>query len=132
MRCVKMGTRSTTKIYEDGKLLLALYKQYDGYPDGWGNELKEFLKSGKFVNGLNPSKGKILFNGVGCFALQLVTTFKIGAGDLYATTEDDEQGYNYKIEVFHNQKTYKYEKVVISCKEEPSYKEVIDLSKSGE
>ena len=39
-----MGTRSTTKIYEDGKLILALYKQYDGYPEGWGKCLKEFLK----------------------------------------------------------------------------------------
>ena len=60
-----MGTRSTTKIYENGELVLALYKQYDGYIDSWGQELKDFIKSGKFVNGLGSNKGEKLFNGDG-------------------------------------------------------------------
>ena len=90
-----MGTRSTTKIYDNGKFILALYKQYDGYTDSWGEDLKNFIKSGKFVNGYSVCDDK-QFNGIGCFALQLVSEFKEGVGGLYATTEDDFQEYNYK------------------------------------
>jgi len=123
-----MGTRSTTKIYEDGKLLLALYKQYDGYPEGWGKELKAFLKSGIFVNGISLSKeegNKRMFNGGGDFALQLVKEFKIEAGGLYATNKDDTQEYNYRIDINHNKETYKYKEIVISCEEDKKFKEVL-------
>lgn len=92
-----MGTRSTTKIYDErGNLLLALYKQYDGYLSGWGEDLKYFIRKSKFVNGFNETS-KYIHNGVGCFALQLVKNFKDGTGGLYATTEDDKQAYNYTI-----------------------------------
>lgn len=47
-----MGTRSLTLIKEDGTDLVCFYKQYDGYPDGYGKELVEFLKSGTLVNGI--------------------------------------------------------------------------------
>lgn len=151
MEVIKIGTRSTLQIYrtykdEEGKerreLLLALYKQYDGYPKGgWGDELKNFIKSGQFVNGINSSKQdkkKFMFNGIGCFALQLVREFKGGCGELYATTKRDSQEYNYVIEYIFpaNLKDVK-QKVVnrlmdnhsnfavlkISCKEEPSFDE---------
>lgn len=100
-----MGTRSTTKIYDQwGSHVLSLYKQFDGYHDGWGEELKNFIKRGIFVNGIPLGRiGEIeencLHNGAGCFGLNLVKEFKEGAGGLYATTEDDEQEYNYKIEL---------------------------------
>jgi hypothetical protein len=120
-----MGTRSTTKIYEDGQLLLAIYKQFDGYPDGWGQQLKDFLHSGVFVNGFNfnDTKGGFEFNGVGDFVLLLVKEFKEGTGGLYATTEENEQEYNYVIEFDHNEKDYGKMKYSIRCKEEESYLE---------
>ncbi len=105
IRSIKMGTRSTTKIYDQwGSHVLSLYKQFDGYHDGWGEELKNFIKRGIFVNGIPLGRiGEIeencLHNGAGCFGLNLVKEFKDGAGGLYATTEDDEQSYNYKIEL---------------------------------
>jgi len=97
-----MGTRSTTKIYNQwGRLVLSLYKQFDGYHSGWGTDLKNFIKRGTFVNGI-PSGLEVeencLHNGIEDFALNLVKEFKQGAGGLYATTENDEQEYNYKIE----------------------------------
>ena len=116
-----MGTRSTTKIYDEGKLLLAIYKQFDGYIDGWGLDLKKFIKSGSFVNGYSLNKEK-QFNGLGCFALQLVNEFKDGVGDLYATTEDDTQEYNYKIEKVGNI-------ITISCEEDKEYLEEIKIPK---
>jgi hypothetical protein len=123
-----MGTRSTTKIYEDGKMVLALYKQYDGYPEAWGKRLKEFLKSKKFVKGFGTDNRNRVFNGIRDFALQLVCRFKEGAGDLYATTEGDSQEYNYVIE-FTTGDPEKGEKarIAISCREDDSFREEIQV-----
>lgn len=146
-----MGTRSTTKVYrtykdEKGKphkeFLMGLYKQYDGYPkDGWGEELKKFIKSGQFVNGINSSKQgkkKFIFNGIGCFALQLVKEFKEESGGLYATSEKDSQEYDYEIEYIYPADLKDVKKKVvnrlldnhsnfavlkISCKQEPKFDE---------
>ena len=122
-----MGTRSTTKIYDNNELILSLYKQYDGYIDGWGKKLKQFIKSGKFVNGIKFSNStEKQFNGIGCFALQLVNEFKKGVGDIYATTEQDIQEYNYIInyitDISNNPK-----RIEIYCEEDETYKEIIDL-----
>jgi hypothetical protein len=119
-----MGTRSTTKIYEDGQLLLAIYKQYDGYPDGWGQQLKDFFHKGVFVNGIRRADDILQFNGVGDFVLLLVKEFKEGTGGLYAATENNEQEYNYVIEFDHNEKNYSKMNYSIRCKEEESYLEV--------
>jgi hypothetical protein len=118
-----MGTRSTTKIYENERLLLSLYKQYDGYPEGWGQELKDFFRKGVFVNGFNGSKGELEFNGVGDFALLLVKEFKEGTGRLYATTENDKQEYNYVVEFDYPENDYSRMRYSISCKECPEYLE---------
>jgi len=119
-----MGTRSTTKIYEKfgdkKRLLLALYKQYDGYIDGWGLELSKFLKSKPFVNGISDNDK--VFNGLGCFALQLVCDFKKGAGELYATNPDDEQEYNYIIVAEYKEETCT---ITLTCDEDEDYKTTI-------
>ena len=124
-----MGTRSTTKIYDGKDLILSLYKQYDGYVEGWGKELKDFIKSGKFVNGFGNSKER-QFNGIGCFALQLVSEFKEGVGGLYATTKNDTQEYNYKITMKYAKRkkgySIEYDKIIIECEEdEDFYEEII-------
>ena len=116
-----MGTRSTTKIYEDGRLLLAIYKQFDGSPDSWGKELKDFLHKGVFVNGINEAKGNLQFNGVGDFVLLLVKEFKEGTGSLYATTEDDKQAYNYVIEFNHSKEEHNKMTYSLRCEEDQAY-----------
>ena len=118
-----MGTRSTTKIYENGRLLLALYKQYDGYPEGWGQELKDFLHSGVFVNGIRRIDGSLQFNGVGDFTLLLVKQFKEESGGLYATTKSNTQEYNYVVEFDYDKNDYSRLKYTLSCKEDDSYLE---------
>lgn len=83
-----MGTRSLTYIYQDkqedaGLPLLCIYKQYDGYVSGLGITLAEFINSGKLVNGLGANDSRV-FNGMGCFAAQLVSHLKgETAGDVY-------------------------------------------------
>jgi len=119
-----MGTRSTTKIYNEyGKLLLALYKQYDGYIEGWGKELKDFIKESKFVNGFNESNNRT-HNGPGCFTLQLVKEFKETTGGLYATNEDDTQEYNYIIKFGPDYPST----ITISEEETPDFTEIIQIS----
>jgi hypothetical protein len=123
-----MSTRSTTEIKDNGKLILKLYKQFDGYVEGWGKDIKDFAKSGKFVNGINiPRPKSKVFNGIGDFALQLVTEFKKEPGDLYATTKDNRQEYNYTINYVTPKKGAA--KLIFSCKEDSDYYEEIELPK---
>ena len=48
-----MGTRCLT-VFKNAKNkeIAVLYRQYDGYLDGHGAELADFLKNKKIVNGL--------------------------------------------------------------------------------
>lgn len=107
-----MGTRSLTKVIETYKepktskqvkqILINMYRQYDGYPSGMGMDLAEFLSGAKVVNGLSMDdiNSKLVFNGVGCLAAQLVAHFKNGAGNIYiepTTAKDCGQEYEYEI-----------------------------------
>jgi len=91
-----MGTRSTTlfiETYKDEsgkqkkKKIVVMYRQFDGYPSGHGQELAEFLSKGKLVNGMGMDDN-IVFNGMGCLAAQVVAHFKDGAGGIYLQTND--------------------------------------------
>lgn len=103
-----MGTRSTTKFiekYTDNvtktkktQKLMAMYRQMDGYPEGHGKDLADFLKNGVLVNGYSMGeKRKKVFNGVGCMAAQVVKHFKKGTGNIHITTLSDKQEYNYEV-----------------------------------
>ena len=85
-----MGTRSVTNVMdEDGKtVMVSLYRQYDGYPEGHGEELAEFLKDMKIVNGISLGEGENdrCANGMGCLAAQIVSHFKDGIGGFYLVT----------------------------------------------
>jgi hypothetical protein len=113
-----MGTRSTTHVYEiDIPLgashtkvalkkhkpikVLTLYRQFDGYPSGHGQDLVDFMKNMTIVNGFGlDDKAGTHANGVGCFAAQLVKYLKDGIGGVYITRPKAErQQYNYHIYV---------------------------------
>jgi hypothetical protein len=87
-----MGTRSTYRVIEqykddNGKVkninLVLVYLQFDGYPEGHPLETAEWLVSGTVVNGLSMNEDKLVFNGAGCLAAQLITKFKVGVGGTY-------------------------------------------------
>lgn len=100
-----MGTRSITRINYGGKPLLTFYRQFDGYPEGHGKEIAEFMAGCEFVNGYNrthsPRKNA---NGAGCFAAQLVEALKDGdLGGIYILHHDAEnQEYTYTINIVSN------------------------------
>jgi hypothetical protein len=78
-----MGTRSLTFVYDGDKPVMNMYRQFDGYPSGHGQELAEFLLSGKMTNGIPVGVKEHFFNGMGCLAAQLVGLFKKDSGGFY-------------------------------------------------
>lgn len=89
-----MGTHSTVKFYRNGKNILSIYNQYDGYVAGEGKEILDFLEN-KELRG----------NGFDDDALLYVCYKKEGKPyHTYATTENDIQEYNYRIDYDFNEK----------------------------
>jgi len=81
-----MGTRSLTYVYggdTESKPLICMYRQFDGYPAGHGQELSDFLKPIKLVDGISGSGKEIQFNGMSCLAAQMIAHFKKGVGNIY-------------------------------------------------
>ena len=118
-----MGTRSTIgfiEAYTDGKdkdkylyrKICKIYQQYDGYLSGVGQNLVDFLKSGKPVNGIS-SKNEKVFNGIGCLAAQYVAENKQGAGNLYITQLTDTQEYNYDVIWYWKKDSMSPDKIMI-------------------
>ena len=121
-----MGTRSLTYVYENYKNekgnkveepIIALYRQYDGYPTGHGAELADYLNRMYVVNGLGIQNDQKVANGMGCLAAQLVANFKTEAGQFYlhapVLNRDDWQEYEYHIQqdrIF----VYSYDKEIFS------------------
>lgn len=99
-----MGTRSVTRIHSGNltsPVLVSIYQQYDGYFEGVGQELVDFCKNYRIVNGLRlggDSEGPIA-NGMGCFAAQLIAHLKKEPGQVYITSAEDVEEYNYDIYV---------------------------------
>jgi hypothetical protein len=113
-----MGTRSLTTVYTAGRIpLLTIYRQWDGYPEGHGLQMAEFLASGTMTHGItitNPNQRQ--FNGAEDLAAQLLCHLKTGengkpdVGNVYvmplrvvdgklAPATDCGEDYTYEIEV---------------------------------
>jgi hypothetical protein len=119
-----MGTRSLTYVFDTYKQdngtekhvpLVCLYRQYDGYLEGHGLELAEFLTPFHMVNGLGAETKDKVANGMGCLAAQMVAHFKDGAGQFYLHAPELEQdcGQEYEYHVFRDTvKVIGYDKVV--------------------
>lgn len=94
-----MGTRSLTTVYDyHGRPIIQMYRQYDGYFTGHGQDLADFLAEIKLVNGLSMG-GAAVANGPECLAAQVVAHFKSEPGGIYlhAPEKDVSQEYNYHV-----------------------------------
>jgi hypothetical protein len=85
-----MGTRSLTVfVDEHGKNEIAvLYRQYDGYPEGHGLELANFLNGFLIVNGMRGNEPEKFANGMECLAAQIISNFKTEPGNFYLYPAD--------------------------------------------
>ena len=79
-----MGTPALTIVKDDEgkKDLVTIYRQCDGYLDGHGKDLKEFLLKRVLTDGYTPGgRGEIIeSNGMGCLAAQLISDLKTKGG----------------------------------------------------
>lgn len=100
-----MGTRSLTIFREEDNTEIAvLYRQFDGYLSGHGNDLLKILSGMILVNGFTGDEGKAA-NGMACLACQVIAELKnrqedgkIGSFYLYAAgTKDIGEEYTYII-----------------------------------
>jgi hypothetical protein len=93
-----MGTRSLTAFIIKGKEdkeFATMYRQFDGYPEGHGLQLAEFLNKGE----------ELTYNGMGCLAAQVVANFKTKCGNIYLEIPGDRYlGEEYVYEVYTNNK----------------------------
>jgi hypothetical protein len=99
-----MGTRSLTRfIGEDGNPICCLYRQYDGYLDGHGEELRSFIMSKPkgVTNGISGNATEV-FNGLASLAAQTVAHFadpkRTGGFYLYGP-DAEAQEFNYDLYV---------------------------------
>lgn len=100
-----MGTRSLTFLYDakNEKPFLCMYRQFDGYKEGHGQELATFLAPITLLNGYGDQKAGTHANGMGCLAAQMVTYFKgpHGIGGFYLHSPDTtDAGQEYEYHVF--------------------------------
>lgn len=97
-----MGTRSTVKFYSEyaqDEPVMCVYQQFNGYIDGVGHDLANFLINKKVINGFGfgETMADGYANGMGCLAAQYVAEKKTEIGGFYLTTRDDQQEYNYEV-----------------------------------
>jgi hypothetical protein len=96
-----MGTRSLTVFGKGEEEIVVMYRQWDGYPEGYGKELAEFLNGFVIVNGIRGDEPKKSANGLDCLAAQVIKHFKTEIGGTYlyrAGTRDIDEIYIYMIE----------------------------------
>ena len=114
-----MGTRSITRVIDNDwgreTPLVTIYRQYDGYPEGHGKDVVDFITSRQFVNGYNDRFAE--FNGAGCFAAALIAWLKtegegkISAGGVYlhAPNLEAKEEFNYTITIAKGEISVKIE-----------------------
>ena len=97
-----MGTRSLTYVYEGETPIMCMYRQFDGYLSGHGQELANFLNELTIGNGI-PGKPELFTfaNGMGDLAAQMIVFFKKTPGGFYIhpieLNQDCLQDYEYHV-----------------------------------
>lgn len=94
-----MGTHASTKVMVNGKVVVNLYRQFDGYAEGHGRELAEFLKDIRLVNGISADNKDKVANGMDDLAAQIVAHFKAQSpvGNFYLSDLDNTEEYDYTV-----------------------------------
>ena len=95
-----MSTRSTIRFRNDGDSpVCCVYKHFDGYIEGLGHSLAEWLKGMTLINGISnkEQEGHDYANGIGCLAAKWIADNKTETGDIYMCDSDAQEEYNYDV-----------------------------------
>lgn len=82
-----MGTRARVNVFDGNEILVSIYRQFDGYPSGLGQEVAAFADKMRITNGISGDPTGTA-NGMGCFAAQLVKHLKEKVGNVYIRSTD--------------------------------------------
>lgn len=118
-----MSTNAVAHVYDEWgneTPISSIYKHWDGYPDGFGDQLREIAAKYSIGNGI-PGGGapENFANGMGCFAAFLVKELKEQPGDVYLCPADQREEYNYHIRC--SQLGGAYDRVKVTCDEDPDW-----------
>ena len=108
-----MGTSAAIRFkYEgDNTILVNVCHHYDGYIEGVGHDLAEFLLSKKIVNGITCFDDmNAIANGFSCLIAQYISNVKRGPGEVYIYPQHFKGDYNYDV-VYNGCKNEIYIKV---------------------
>jgi hypothetical protein len=97
-----MGTRSLTYVYDGKTPIMCMYRQFDGYLSGHGQELANFLNELTIGNGISGKSELFTYaNGMGDLAAQMIVFFKKTPGGFYIhpieLNQDCLQDYEYHV-----------------------------------
>ena len=97
-----MGTRCLTYVYDGETPIMCMYRQFDGYLSGHGQELANFLNELAIGNGVLGKPELFTFaNGMGDLAAQMIVFFKKTPGGFYIhpieLNQDALQDYEYHV-----------------------------------
>ena len=95
-----MSTRSTIRFRNDGDSpVCCVYKHFDGYIEGLGHSLAEWLKGMTLINGISnkQQEGHDYANGIGCLAAKWIADNKTETGGIYMCSSDEYEEYNYDV-----------------------------------
>ena len=97
-----MSTRSVITFYRKETPYVSVYQQSNGYHDGVGKKLCDWLYDKILINGISSTIKDLsnYANGVGCLAAQFIRDFKNSVGSLYITPTDYDKewiDFNYSV-----------------------------------
>ena len=97
-----MGTRSLTYVYDGKTPIMCMYRQFDGYLSGHGQELANFLNELTIGNGISGKSELFTYaNGMGDLAAQMIVFFKKTPDGFYIhpieLNQDCLQDYEYHV-----------------------------------
>ena len=108
---VRFATREEGVSFNEhpDKIHAQFYVHSDGYPEGLGIDLANFMCDFRVVNGLGSDSPDKIANGMGCLAAQLIADMKNGPGNVYVEKPHEDRSwidYTYYIWCKENKGTW--------------------------
>jgi len=97
-----MGMTAIVKFYEDTECIVSVQHHFDGYLDGVGLQLVNFLENISIINGIGPDQN-ILYkyaNGIDCLAAQYIKGKKSKVGNIYIVSAKCACSFEYQVRYY--------------------------------
>lgn len=120
-----MSTSGVVTIHDEygDEPICAIMSQADGYPSGFGEDLRQIVSQYTIGNGISYNDPKPYANGMECLAAFVVKALKDRAGGIYMVKVGHAYEYNYHIrfEARPDAGNKQYGVAKVTCDEEPEW-----------